>query len=512
MFKLLRYFSITSFLAFIVIGAVLVYFYRQQALKEILVLEERKHEDVTNFLYHDFSDGLHRLLTGQALPNAAAFHDEMNHHLEGALAKLEVFNTKGQVVLEVEAHEEDQTQQDKTQQDKTQQSHESEEGHTADPEVLAALAGEIESEYVPSGTMNDEGEQSEHHLIASYIPIRRDTDQTIIGVFEVYSNADDLLAHIERTQRRLVFTLVGLLAGLYVLLLLIVEHGQKILRWQHLQMQEQQALLEREREQLQLEITERKRVEAELAEQSEELLRSNKDLETFAYVASHDLQEPLRKVQTFGDRLMTKYGDTLGEDGKTYLTRMQEALGRMRGLIQDLLVYSRVQNSQKEFVSVDLNEVVRGVISDLEVRLEQSGGRVLLETLPRVQADPLQMRQVFQNLISNALKFKKEGVPPVVQVLAKQVGNSHEIIIKDNGIGFEQQYAERIFEVFQRLQSRGSYEGTGIGLAIVKKILEGHGGEVRAESEMGRGAAFYLSLPVRQQGTKAQPETRAVVA
>jgi signal transduction histidine kinase len=237
----------------------------------------------------------------------------------------------------------------------------------------------------------------------------------------------------------------------------------------------------------------------ELERSNLELLRSNQELERFAYVASHDLQEPLRKVQTFSDRLSSKYGAKLGEDGELYLSRMQESLGRMRSLIQDLLVYSRVQANKKDWVAVDLNEVVKEVISDLEVRLEQSGGRVIVERLPVIQGNPLQMRQVFQNLISNALKFSKPDQQPVVKVSAQQTADTQEIVVMDNGIGFEQQYAGRIFEVFQRLHTRGSYDGTGIGLAIVKKILEQHGGDIRAESEPGQGATFILKLSPLQQ-------------
>lgn len=236
-----------------------------------------------------------------------------------------------------------------------------------------------------------------------------------------------------------------------------------------------------------------------LEQSKQDLERSNQDLERFAYIASHDLQEPLRKVQTFSDRIATKYADKLGDEGKVYINRMQESLGRMRGLIQDLLSYSRVQNSQQEVVAVDLNEVVRGVISDLEVRLEQSRGRVVVEALPTVKANPLQMRQVFQNLIGNALKFSKPDLPPVVTISAKKQNNQHEVVVSDNGIGFEQHHAERIFEVFQRLQGRGNYEGTGIGLAIVRRIVEQHGGGIRAESKVGQGSRFFLTLPATQQ-------------
>jgi signal transduction histidine kinase len=237
------------------------------------------------------------------------------------------------------------------------------------------------------------------------------------------------------------------------------------------------------------------RMLSSLEHQEEALRKSNQELEQFAYVASHDLQEPLRKVQAFSDRLASKYADKLGDDGKLYIERMQDASGRMRTLIQDLLTFSRVRSKGQEFVSVDLNEVVRGVVADLEVRLEQVGGRVEIDNLPTLLADPLQMRQVFQNLIGNALKFKKSGVPPIVRVMSRPKGDSHRIIVQDNGIGFEMQYAEKVFEIFQRLHGRSDFEGTGMGLAIVKKILERHVGSIRAESEVGKGARFIMTFP-----------------
>ncbi len=237
------------------------------------------------------------------------------------------------------------------------------------------------------------------------------------------------------------------------------------------------------------------RMLASLEHQEEALRKSNQELEQFAYVASHDLQEPLRKVQAFSDRLANKYAHQLDDDGKLYISRMQDASSRMRTLIQDLLTFSRIRSKGQEFTQIDLNEIVRGVVSDLEVRLEQSNGRVEVDTLPTVLADPLQMRQVFQNLIGNALKFKKSGVAPVVKVLYKPKDKTHRIIVQDNGIGFEKQYSEKVFEIFQRLHGRSEFEGTGMGLAIVKKILERHVGSIRAESELGKGARFIFTLP-----------------
>ncbi len=249
----------------------------------------------------------------------------------------------------------------------------------------------------------------------------------------------------------------------------------------------------------------------QLCEKNEELVRSNQELQQFAQIASHDLQEPLRKIQTFGDRLRTKCGDALDEVGKDYLGRMQGAAERMQTLIQDLLSYARVTSKGQPFQPVDLQNIVQGVLSDLEIRLETTGGRVNLDTLPRIEADPLQMRQLFQNLIGNALKYHKPNVPPIVKVSAQPIeGNLNlspeastgercwQIVVEDNGIGFEEEYEERIFAMFQRLHGRGEYEGTGVGLAICRKIIERHGGTITAKGVPEQGSTFTITFPVRQ--------------
>lgn len=249
-----------------------------------------------------------------------------------------------------------------------------------------------------------------------------------------------------------------------------------------------------------VDITDRKLAEQELQKQAAELARSNAELEQFAYVASHDLQEPLRKIQAFGDRLKTKCADSLNEDGRDYLGRMQSAASRMQTLIHDLLALSRVATHPHPFEELDLHTVVFDVVSDLESRIEQAGGRVEVGALPAVMADRLQMSQLFQNLIGNALKFHKPGQRPLVQVRAEaapagSLGAQCRLIVEDNGIGFDQKYQERIFQVFQRLHGRSEYEGSGIGLAICRKIAERHGGSIRAESSPGAGAKFIVTLP-----------------
>lgn len=276
-----------------------------------------------------------------------------------------------------------------------------------------------------------------------------------------------------------------------------------------LRVEERTAELARAIMELQKENLERQRAEATLARQAQELARSNSELEQFAYVASHDLQEPLRKIQAFGDRLATKHHQDLSAQGRDYLTRMQDAAARMRNLITDLLTLSRVTTRPQPFVSVDLSTVVQTVISDMEVRIQHARGGVHVGPLPVIEADPLQMSQLLQNLIGNALKFHREGDPPIVKVrgVLLPVEDSMEqgyeagvqmcqICVEDNGIGFDEKYLGRIFEPFQRLHGRGTYEGTGMGLAICRKIVERHHGHITARSALGQGTTFIVMLPV----------------
>jgi PAS domain S-box-containing protein len=248
-----------------------------------------------------------------------------------------------------------------------------------------------------------------------------------------------------------------------------------------------------------VDITERRLAQQALETQAKELARSNSELEQFAYVASHDLQEPLRKIQAFGDRLKVKCSDSLSEDGRDYLGRMQNAAARMQILIHDLLALSRVATHPQPFAAVDLHAVAWDVMSDLESRIEQLGGRVEIGPLPAVVADRLQMSQLLQNLIGNALKFHKPGQRPVVHVRAEAAASGTtslcKLIVEDNGIGFDEKYQERIFQVFQRLHGRNEYEGSGIGLAICRKIAERHGGSITATSKPGAGAKFIVTLP-----------------
>jgi light-regulated signal transduction histidine kinase (bacteriophytochrome) len=245
--------------------------------------------------------------------------------------------------------------------------------------------------------------------------------------------------------------------------------------------------------------------------QRQELTRSNRELQQFASIASHDLQEPLRKIQAFGNRLKEKYGETLTDQGRDYLERMQNAAQRMQTLIDDLLTLSRITTKAQPFVPVNLTQVTQEVLSDLEVRIQQTEGRVEVAELPTIDADPLQMRQLLQNLISNALKFHRDEEPQVVKIYSQRLENPEnhptegstvtefcQIIVEDRGIGFDEKYLDRIFNVFQRLHSRSEYEGTGMGLAICRKIAERHGGSLTGKSTPGQGAKFIVTLPIKQ--------------
>ncbi len=257
-------------------------------------------------------------------------------------------------------------------------------------------------------------------------------------------------------------------------------------------------------------IDERKRTEDQLRSSTAMLVQSNRELEDFAAVASHDLQEPLRKVQSFVGYLRDEQSAGLNAEGRDYLDRIQNAATRMATLVSDLLAFSRISSKGKPFIPVDLNEVIAGVVSDLEARLAQTRGRVEILDLPTVASDAIQMRQLLQNLIGNALKFHRKDEAPIVRVSAEiidspdangraQPGGTCRISVADNGIGFDEKYLDRVFTIFQRLHGRGDYEGTGIGLAICRKIVERHGGSITARSKPGQGATFIVTMPLLQK-------------
>jgi len=258
-------------------------------------------------------------------------------------------------------------------------------------------------------------------------------------------------------------------------------------------------LLKQLADQIGIAVSQAKLLEQE-TRQREELARSNEELQQFAFVASHDLQEPLRKITVFGDRLKATCQDALTEKGYDYLQRMQNAAERMQVLIEDLLILSRITTRAQPFVEVNLSQVTQEVLSDLEIRIAQTGAIIEIGELPIIKADPLQMRQLLQNLISNALKFYGDKQPLIVKIYSKKFTNQQlkseycQIIVEDNGIGFDEKYLDRIFNVFQRLHGRTEYEGTGMGLAICRKIVERHQGSITAKSEPGKGASFIVTI------------------
>ena len=253
-------------------------------------------------------------------------------------------------------------------------------------------------------------------------------------------------------------------------------------------------------------VTERRLTERRLAAQRIELQRSNDALNEFAFVASHDLQEPLRKISSFGERLATSLGPRLDEKSSHNLERMLDASARMRTLIHDLLAYSQVATSSEPFVATDLAAVARGVVADLETAVGDAGGRLDVGDLPVIDADPLQMRQLFQNLLGNALKFRQKDVKPLVRLTAARPSDGVcTITVADNGIGFKQEHGDKIFRMFERLNPRTQYEGSGIGLAICRKIVERHGGTIAATSTAGEGTTFTVNLPVTQAGMEYAP-------
>jgi signal transduction histidine kinase len=267
---------------------------------------------------------------------------------------------------------------------------------------------------------------------------------------------------------------------------------------------------------LEREINERKVSEEKVRQLNHKLLENianlesaNKDLERFAFMASHDLQEPLRKIRMFSDRLFSKYRDVLHEDAKM-VTRIQQAAERMQALIVDILAFSKISIDKSAFVNSDLNVVLTDLLAEMEEEVHETHARISIEPLPPLVVSPTLMRPLFQNLISNALKYRKKDTEATIRIRSevsvgvndrdKNLVNRYcRIFVEDNGIGFDQKYAEEIFGMFRRLHNNGDYAGTGVGLALCKKIAELHNGYISARSKVNEGSTFIISLPIRQE-------------
>ncbi len=253
-------------------------------------------------------------------------------------------------------------------------------------------------------------------------------------------------------------------------------------------------------------VTERLKMEQALQSSIEKLTRSNEELAQFAFIASHDLQEPLRKIKQFGNTLQHKLHGNLDADTQDSFERMINAVDWMQKMIQDLLELSWVNTLGNPFVDVDLSQVAAEVVSDLETLIHRTKGQVIISFLPVIQADPIQIHEVLQNIIGNALKFHQPDTPPVVKVSSEILKEGTQAVqkvlirVEDNGIGFEEALFEQTLQPFRRLHGRNEYEGTGFGLAIVKKIIDRHQGEITAKSHPGQGSTFIITLPMKQTG------------
>ncbi len=269
---------------------------------------------------------------------------------------------------------------------------------------------------------------------------------------------------------------------------------------------------------LENEIAERKASEEQVKELNRQLLNNiarlesaNKDLDRFAFMASHDLQEPLRKIRTFSDMLFVKYKDALDNDAKNHISRIQKAASRMQALIKDILTFSSLSSDKEAFVSTDLNVLLKDILSDMQTTVSEKKATIILDPLPPLVVNPGLMRPLFSNLVGNALKYSKKDVEPVIKIYSEisTTGSEHgqtpglnnycRIYIEDNGIGFDQKYAEQIFDMFTRLHLSGEFEGTGIGLALCKRIADLHNGFISARSKLSNGSTFIVSLPFAQQ-------------
>lgn len=246
-------------------------------------------------------------------------------------------------------------------------------------------------------------------------------------------------------------------------------------------------------------ITELKKTEEKLKETIQELKRSNEELQSFAYITSHDLQEPLRTIASFAQLIERRYKDQLDQDADEFIGYIVDGASRMKEMIQGLLDYSRVGTQEHEFKEFKSGNVLNYALSNLRSAISENGAKVTHDELPVIFADEDQIIRVFQNLIGNALKFRREGVKPKIHISARKERNEYIFSVSDNGIGLEEQYSDKIFEVFKRLHAIGEYQGAGIGLAIVKRIINRHEGRIWVKSELGKSSTFYFTIPIKNE-------------
>jgi signal transduction histidine kinase len=488
LFKLLRYFSIASLAACGTATLFLWQFSKETTTAQLISASEQKNIEMAQLIANSIGDDNQHFLSSTAAlktedlkkhPQLTTISEHIREHMkETGIVKVKLFDLRGRVIFST-----DQRQIGKQ--------------STHSQGFISARSGKVITKFASGNQYRKLGQNlSRRSLLSSYIPIRQNgSNSPIEGVFELYSDVTPLVLQVEAAQRQGIIVVFVILSGLYGVLFVIVCRADRIL------VRQEQA---------------RQLAEAQLAEKIEALARSNTELEQFAYVASHDLQEPLRKIEAFGDRLKTKCGDELSERGHEYIDRMQSAASRMRLLIQNLLAFSRVTTKAQPFTAVNLQEMMANILDDLDARIQEKGAQVDIAPLPVIDAEPMQMYQLFQNLISNALKFCQPDQPLSIKVASQSLTIAEnngqvdaaemcQISVADNGIGFEQKYTDRIFKLFQRLHSRSDYEGTGIGLAVCAKIAEYHGGFITANSTPGEGATFIVTLPIHQMAMETQP-------